>query len=240
MYASIFFLTLLGFTIGLILAFASKKFHVDVDERVRLIENALPGANCGACGYAGCSGYAAAIVNEGAQIQLCTPGGQDVIKQLGEIMGQQLTDIDTDKPKTAYVFCQGGDHARDSYVYNGVKSCEAAALYEMGPKLCNYGCLGFGDCISACKFDAIHYNEYGVPVVDKIKCIACGACVIACPKGLIQIMPLKEVREVTCKSHDMGKVAREVCEKACIGCGLCVLACPEPRAITILVLKEVI
>lgn len=217
----------LGLVYGLGLAFASIKFHVPVDERVAKITEALPGANCGACGNPGCSGYADAIVNQGQPINKCAPGGEDTIKKIADIMGQKA--IATD-PKVAYIHCASGgtNTTKYKYEYQGVKSCKAAAAVALGPNQCAYGCLGMNDCVAACPFDAFYVDENNQRHIDPDKCKACGACVTACPRHLIELIPKKQIVKIKCSSHDRGAAPKNDCGAGhpCIGCGLCERACP--------------
>ena len=176
-----------GLFIGLFLGFAGTKFAVEVDEREEAITGVLPGNNCGGCGYAGCSGLAAAIVKGEAEISGCPVGGAPVAAKIGEIMGLEAGES---VRKTAFVKCAGTcDKAKQDYEYHGIHDCVMVNMMQNGgPKACNYGCLGEGTCVAACPFDAIHIVD-GVAVVDKEACKACGKCVAACPKKLIELVP---------------------------------------------------
>lgn len=218
----------IGLGFGLLLAFAAEIFKVETDERIEKIEEVLPGANCGACGFAGCSGYAHAIVEDGMAINCCSVGKQAVADKIGEIMGMSA---EAQEPKVARVLCQGtNDNAKDKYQYEGVKDCNAANRLAGGQKDCSFGCLGYGNCVSACKFDAIHIVD-GVAVVDEEKCTACGMCVKACPKHIIEIFPKNSV-SVLCKNKLAGKDVAASCKAGCIACKICEKNCPF-EAITV-------
>lgn len=217
----------LGLVYGLILAFASKKFHVEIDPKIEKIIEALPGVNCGACGLAGCSGYAEQIVNDGADISLCAPGGDSTIKQIAEIMGIKA---DSKEPNIAVIHCQSGGFKNTflRYDYKGIATCKAAVEVTNGPNYCNFGCVFQNDCIESCKFDAIAIDENGMRIINDEKCTGCGACVKACPRDLIELVPLSRKVHILCTSHDKGVEAKKRCgnKTACIGCGLCIKNCP--------------
>ncbi|MBU4484534.1 RnfABCDGE type electron transport complex subunit B [bacterium] len=220
MLPPIIILGVLGLLFGIGLYIASKVFHVHVDPRVEKVEACLPGANCGACGLAGCGGFAKAIVHGHADITSCIPGGDDVAHQIADIMGVEVAGSEK---QVAILHCKGRE-VNDKYDYKGIRSCAAANLLHGGPKECVYGCIAFGDCVKACPFDALHMVN-GFPVVDEEKCTACGKCVAACPKNLFSIQKMKSTVHVTCKSMDKPKDARKVCKVACIGCGKCTKVC---------------
>lgn len=213
-----------GLFIGLFLGFAGIKFKVEVDEREEAVLGVLPGNNCGGCGYAGCSGLAAAIAKGEAPVNACPVGGEDVGKKVAKIMG---VEAEAGSRMTAFVKCQGTcARAKSDYEYYGVEDCAMLSFVPGGgPKSCNYGCLGYGNCVKACPFDAIHIVD-GVALVDKEACKACGKCVAACPKKLIELIPYEAKHMVACSSADKGPAAMKACDTACIGCGLCVKACP--------------
>lgn len=212
-----------GLFIGVFLGIAGKKFAVQVDEREEAILGVLPGNNCGGCGYAGCSGLASAIVKGEAEVGGCPVGGAPVAAQVAEIMGQSAGD---QVHMVAFVKCAGTcEKAQDEYKYYGIDDCTMVSMMQdHGPKGCDYGCLGFGACVKACPFDAIHVIE-GIAVVDKEKCKACGKCIAACPKHLIELMPYDQKTFVQCNSNDKGKALMDVCLVGCIGCRLCVKSC---------------
>ena len=201
------------------LAFASKKFYVKVDPRVEEIAEILPGANCGACGKPGCAGFAAAVVAGEIDPAGCIPGGPSVADAISKILG---VEVEAKEPMAAVVRCAGGHkEAKDKYKYFGIRTCKAAAQVAGGHKACQYGCLGFGDCTEVCKFDALHMVENGLPVVTDENCTGCGLCVKACPKGIMDMIPLTAQIYLACSSRDRGKAVKEVCEVGCNGCGLC-------------------
>lgn len=217
---------LIGAVLGAVLAYASKVFHVAVDPKVEKIAEILPQANCGACGYPGCAGYAEAIVSKGVDINLCSPGGQDVIDKVAEIMGVTAS---ASLPMVAYCACNGTiDNAVNRFEYYGPKSCSSAVFVSGGHKACDYGCLGFGDCVEACLFDAMHMGENGLPVVDDEKCVGCGACVKACPKGVMKMMPKGAEVYLACNSKAKGKEVTDACKVGCIGCKICSLPKTTP------------
>lgn len=210
--------------LGVILAFASKFFAVKTDERIEKITELLPGANCGGCGFAGCSSLAQAIVNGNAPTNACGVLNTEQGAQIAKIMG-----IEPAKNTVRYraqVMCSGTHElAKKKYVYNGLKDCISASRLSGGDKLCPNGCIGLGTCASVCKFDAIHIIN-GVAAVDYAKCTACGACVASCPKSIVKLIPYDAKFWVGCSSHDKGPVTKGYCDIGCIGCKICEKNCP--------------
>lgn len=218
-------LSLMGLIFALILGQISAKFEVKVDETEALVREALPGANCGACGYPGCDGCAKAIANGEASVNACVIGGPAVADKVAEIMG--VSNTGGSEKKVAVVKCNGTcENAKDLYDYQGIDDCRAQISLFGGKKACNYGCLGCGSCVEACQFDAIHMVD-GVALVDKEKCVACGACVDTCPKNIITMVPYGQQAVVKCSSHDKGKDVRANCKVGCIGCSICSKTYPE-------------
>lgn len=215
----------IGLFIGVFLGAAAIKFKVEVDEKEEAILAALPGNNCGGCGFPGCAGLAAAIAKGEAAVNACPVGGDSVGKVIASIMGVEAGET---ARKTAFVQCQGDcDKTTVDYDYHGIDDCRMLAFVPNGgPKTCNYGCLGYGTCVKACPFDALHIVN-GVAVVDKEACKACGKCVEACPKHLIAMIPYEAKYAVACSSKDKGPVTSKGCTAGCIGCQLCKKNCPE-------------
>ncbi len=221
----------IGLILGLGLAIASKVMAVPVDEKAERIQEILPGANCGACGFSGCSGYASALSKgETTNTALCNPGGNEVSKLIAGIMGLDAGEV---KPSAAVVLCQGNNrNASKKLNYSGVLSCKMANQLFGGPKDCIYGCIGFGDCVEVCPYNAIHICN-GVARINPINCRACKKCINVCPKHIIELMPLYEVKAaVLCANKDKGALTRGECMAGCIGCMRCVKAC-ESGAITV-------
>ncbi len=221
----------LGLIFGGLLAYAARRFAVEEDPRVETITDLLPGANCGACGFAGCSSFAEKVVAGQAPVDSCVPGGKKVSDNICEVLG--LESVASEDRKIAQVFCMGSkDIAPDKFEYQGVRDCKAAMMYSGGFKACTYGCLGLGTCVEVCPFDALSMGENGLPKVDTDKCTGCGVCAKACPRNVIRIISARNVKYVPCNSKDRGKVVRESCEVGCIACKACVKACPN-EAITV-------
>ncbi len=228
----------IGLVAALILFLAGKKFAVHEDERIGKVAEVLPGANCGGCGFPGCSGFAGACVKAADKGSLegllCPVGGQPVMEQVAGILGMQA---EASAPKVAVVRCNGTCESRPRIAeFDGARSCRVQQMLGSGETACAYGCLGCGDCVAACKFDAIHMNpETGLPEVDEEKCTACGACAKACPRSIIEIRlkGLKNRRVVVlCNNKDKGAVTRKACAVGCIACQKCVKVC-KFEAITV-------
>jgi len=213
-----------GILFGFILATANKKFSVEVNPLIHVVEEVLPKGQCGACGYAGCAAYAEAVVsNAEVPPNLCVPGKEAVAKQIADLTGKANAEVE---PRIAYVKCAGSpDKAKASYEYKGIKDCVAANLLQGGPKSCKHGCIGFGTCISKCLFDALSMGADGLPVVDTDRCTGCGKCESVCPKHVITMVSPKAHVLVTCNSKDKGAQVRKVCTAGCIGCGICAKNC---------------
>lgn len=213
----------MGVLFGAGLAYASQKFAVEIDPKEGAILEVLPGANCGGCGFPGCGGLASAIAKGEAPINACPVGGAAVAEQVAEIMGVSAS---AGEKKVARIKCKGScSVAKEKADYSGIKDCKAAVLANGGQKSCSYGCLGFGTCINVCKFDAIEIID-GIANIDKEKCVACGACLEACPKSIIEFAPYKQQVIVDCSSKDFGKDVKLSCTTGCIGCGICEKTCP--------------
>ena len=213
----------IGIIIGVLLGIASEKFKVEVDEREMLVRAELPGNNCGGCGYPGCDGLADAIAKGKAPVNACPVGGPAVADKIAAIMG---VDAGGAVRKVAFVKCKGTcDKTRLQYNYYGADDCRMISVVPgTGEKACAYGCMGYGTCVKACAFDAIHVVD-GVAVVDKEKCVACGKCVAACPNHLIELVPYSAQHLVRCSSHEKGKDVKAKCENGCIACTLCTRQC---------------
>ena len=210
--------TIMGLVLGLGLALAAKFMAVPTDERKAKIRECLPGANCGACGYSGCDGYAAAIASGEAEPDKCAPGGTGTASALAEILGVEISTT----PKVAFVACQ--KNSKNKYEYTGKQTCLSASLIHGGPLECQFGCIGFGDCAAACQFGAITLQD-GKPVVCEDLCAGCGACAAVCPKSLISIIPKASKTRVLCSNCHKGPNVVKVCTTSCIACGMCVKAC---------------
>ncbi len=212
----------IGLLFGVLLSIADKKFKVDVDERIQEVRACLAGANCGACGYPGCDGYAKAVVEGKAAPNLCAPAGAQAAEDIAKIMG---VDAGSQAPVVARVICQGEcGVAKERYNYDGYKSCQMASQLVGGPKQCHFACVGLGDCVDVCKFDAISI-ENGIAVIDPEKCTGCGMCENVCPRHVISLKPKDMKVIVRCQNTQTGRVAREGCTKACIACKRCEKTC---------------
>ena len=217
---------------ALLLTISSVFFGVKEDERAAAIRECLPGANCGACGYSGCDGYAKAL-SEGLtdKTNLCIPGGDGVAGDIAEIMGVEAGDV---VERVAYVACNGSCRPEErKYNYSGPETCASANLFFAGDRDCTFACLGYGDCINVCPRNAICINpDKHIAEIDPRKCIGCGLCIEKCPNGIIHLIKDTERVVVKCSSHNKGAEVRKVCQNGCIACGLCAKKCPQ-GAITI-------
>ncbi|RJP57636.1 MAG: RnfABCDGE type electron transport complex subunit B [Candidatus Auribacter fodinae] len=221
---SVLVLGVLGVLFGIALAVSSHIFHVPSDPRVEEVYKVLPDLNCGACGYPGCKKYAEAVAKGGEKVNLCAPGGEEVAKSVAAIMGVA---VDASKHKeVAFIFCCGGNEAKQLAEYQGIPDCNAAVIVGGGPLQCNYGCMRLYSCYNACNFDAIRIDEEGLPVVIPENCTACMACVKACPKNIIRMVPAYSSVFIECNSKDRGKDVMDACKRGCIGCTKCVKVCP--------------
>ena len=212
---------------AVLLTLSSIFFGVEEDERALAVRDCLPGANCGACGFSGCDGYAKALA-EGKtdNPSLCIPGGDGVAAEIGEIMGLAAGDV---VEQVAYVACNGSCLPSErKYVYDGIKTCAAANMSYSGDRDCTFACLGYGDCMNVCPRNAISINpDKGIAEIDPKKCIGCGLCQKACPNHIIHIVNDTVRVVVKCSSHDKGAQVRKVCSNGCIGCMKCQKTCPE-------------
>ena len=216
-------LVAIGLICALILVIAAKFFAVKVDEKEQKIRACLPGANCGACGFTGCDGYAKALAEGSAPANLCVPGGASAAAQLGEVLG---VSVEAAARMVAFVHCNGTcDNTKPKYDYKGIPTCAGAKLFYGGDGACSSGCLGYGDCAKVCPSGAI-YNNNGVACVDPAKCTGCGMCTKACPSFVIRLVPADAKTVVACSSKDKGAVAVKACKTSCIGCKKCENTCP--------------
>lgn len=216
-------LGLLGLLFGVGLAMASKRLAVQIDPRLEKINGLLPGANCGACGGAGCFGFAEDVLSGKLPIEACRVTEDAVKEKIAHLLGQKSEKA---VKKVAVLHCYGGTRVGERFIYKGIENCVAANLVLGGQKACVYGCLGFGDCEKVCPFDAITMSKDGLPVVNETKCKACNKCVLICPKKLFSLIPITGKVYVACKSHDLGKDTRLACPVGCIACRKCEQICP--------------
>lgn len=216
---------------AIVLTIASIFFGVKEDETAVAIRDCLPGANCGACGYSGCDGYAKALADKTCEkANLCVPGGDAAAKSIAAILGVEAADV---VEQVAYVACNGTCEAvENKYDYCGQKTCRTANMAYQGDKFCNFACLGYGDCVKVCPQDAISVQN-GVARVNPKKCIGCGICTRECPNGLIHLVRDTIRVTVECSNHDKGALTRKYCSNGCIGCMKCQKTCPH-GAITVI------
>jgi len=218
-------LGLLGTAFAILLSVCYRFLAVKGDPKLEMFMSILPGANCGACGFAGCLGFAETLVKGGAEPTGCVAGGPSVAAKLAEAMGIA---VEAKEVTVAFVACRAGRKvAKMKYAFAGVNNCQAASLLFGGDKLCDYGCIGLGSCVRVCPFDAIHITQEGLALVDRDKCRACQKCVKACPRKLISMVPKSQTVLVACRNLDKGRKAKEVCAIACIACRLCEKNCPS-------------
>jgi Na+-translocating ferredoxin:NAD+ oxidoreductase RNF subunit RnfB len=223
--------TVIGIICAIMLAVASKVMAVKTDERTVHIRECLPGANCGACGYAGCDGYASALTDgSGIKTNLCVPGGDTVSKQISDILGVGFEDV---IEKIAVIHCAGDCNATtDKMNYSGIKSCAASKLFFGGKGACSYGCIGFGDCAAVCPNNAICI-ESGIALINTRLCNGCGLCVGVCPSRIITIEPDTVREAVLCSNQDKGAAIRNKCSRGCIACKKCERECPTGAIIVV-------
>ena len=227
---SIAVLGILGAVFGAVLAFAAQIFHVEVDPKQEAVRACLAGANCGGCGFPGCDGYAAAVAKGEAATNRCVAGGAEAAAKVAEVMG---VSADAMEKKVAFVPCSGTEgHAELRFNYSGPVDCRAAMLFGgKSNKSCVFACIGLGNCVKVCQFDAMHLVD-GVARVDRSKCVGCGACAEACPKSLIKLIPDSQKVIPACNNRDKGARVMKICDFGCIGCMKCQRECPAD-AITV-------
>lgn len=214
----------IGILATIILFLADQFMAVKSDETTEKVRDALPGANCGACGFAGCDEYAKAVAAGTAKANLCVPGGKATAEKISAALGIAVEGVEE---KRAFVRCNGScDVAEDIMDYEGVQSCAACNMMYQGKKKCNFGCLGYGDCLKVCKFDAIELVN-GIAVINQQNCTGCGACAKECPNGLIDVLPESAFTFVACSNTTKGNQTRAVCKNGCIGCMKCTKVCPN-------------
>ncbi|HQB22956.1 MAG TPA: RnfABCDGE type electron transport complex subunit B [Bacteroidales bacterium] len=226
---TVLILSLLGGLLAVVLYFVARKFKIQEDPRIDQVLEVMPGANCGGCGFAGCRAFVETFINNPERTDLfCPVGGNESMQQAAQVLGREVQE---QAPKIAVLRCNGSCTVRPKLnTYNGSPSCAVVADLYGGETSCSFGCLGLGDCVQACLFDALAIDpETCLPVVDEEKCTSCGACVKACPKKLIELRPKGPKNRrvyVACSNKDKGALTRKACPVGCIGCGLCVKACP--------------
>lgn len=210
----------LGLLFAAFLAVADKKLKVEENPLIEKVNEVLPGANCGACGCAGCYAFAVKVVGGGIKVNGCPVGGEEVANKIAELLG---VTAEASVKMVARVMCRGGnaEAAKKKAEYTGPIGCAVAHLMSGGNKACYYGCLGGGDCVRACPFDAMYMNDNGLPEVIDEKCTGCGNCVRACPRGIMELHPIDRNTFIFCKSQDDPKTSRAVCKVSCIACGIC-------------------
>ena len=214
----------MGLVFGAGLAYASQKFAVEVDPRITAIRDVLPGANCGGCGYPGCDGFAAGVIDGKAPANGCPVASDEAAEKIASIMGQEAV---SGEKMVARVICAGGvSNSKESFEYYGVEDCKTANMFKGGSKSCKHGCMGLGTCVKVCPFDAIEINDDRLAVINEDKCTGCGKCIDECPKDVIAMVPYDQDVFVDCNSKEKGKEVKQKCEIGCIGCRICVKACP--------------
>jgi Na+-translocating ferredoxin:NAD+ oxidoreductase RNF subunit RnfB len=215
-----------GILCAVLLTVAQKFFGMPENEKLNEVREALPGANCGACGYAGCDAYAEALaLGKETTTNLCIPGGDGTSQAIASILGLEAADV---VEMVAYVACNGSCHPEEKkYIYDGPKSCRAANLSFSGDRNCRFSCLGYGDCVDVCPRDAITITERGVAEIDPQKCIGCGLCAKTCPNHIISLVKDTTRVVVKCSNHYKGAEVRRACLVGCIACGKCEKSCPE-------------
>ncbi|MBD3184711.1 RnfABCDGE type electron transport complex subunit B [Candidatus Poribacteria bacterium] len=219
---------IVSFILAIGLGYASNRFAVKVEPKVKEVEESLAGLNCGVCGYPGCRNYAEAIVHKNVDIDKCAPGERETVLKIARIMD---INVENFVPKVAVVRCQGSNKETTSrFEYRGVKDCRMANSLGAGFKSCSYGCLGLGSCARACPFDAITMNDDGLPVVDEEKCTACGVCVETCPRNIMELIPRNQKFYLACINKESGKNVSNICQVGCIACKQCVKNNPEDEA----------
>lgn len=221
----------LSLIFGIVLAIAFKRLAVRVSEQEQKLRDALPNVNCGACGLPGCDAYAHALAENTGEValNLCTVGGAETLRKIGEILG---IEVETTEPMLCVLRCHGGrENAVEKFEYIGPGDCRSNYILLGGNKACQWGCLGGGHCETVCPFDAITMGPNRLPIINPDKCTACGICVKECPRQVLELMPRAQLIYLACKTLDKGKVVKNVCKVGCIGCTLCVKSCPYEGAI---------
>ena len=217
----------LGIIFGVGLGYFAKIFKVQENPLIDEILEILPGANCGACGFSGCRALAENITSGKASIDVCRVGGEETVKNLAKLLGVSTDNISYEK-YIAIPLCKGGKSlALKNAIVKGIKTCKMANNLQLSEKVCNYSCLGYGDCVSVCPFDAIKINSEGLPEIDPLICTGCGLCVKECPREVIKIFPYKEKALAICKNPEKGSAVRNACKVGCIACYVCEKKCPK-------------
>ncbi|MDD5745992.1 MAG: RnfABCDGE type electron transport complex subunit B [Candidatus Omnitrophica bacterium] len=223
----------LGFSFGVLLAWASKKFHVKTDPRVEKITGLLPGINCGACGEAGCASLAELIAADKADVHVCVACSPENRIAIASVLGLSTEGVGRRLSQAAVIGCGGGNRCKNKFAYRGLADCRVAVSAMGGYKECRFACLEQGTCIQVCPVGAISMQPEGVPKVISEKCIGCKKCIAVCPRRLIMMVDRDKDVYINCHSHDKGALIMKKCGVGCIACGKCVKACPS-QAITLI------